>query len=117
MTEQELLAKISAADQALTRSIQALKQASERYLATFPQNVKDRLPAYADAKSNVSAAYYMYPDSVFQPHTEFSFIHILQIIVLPNRTAAERVVQPCITDTIHEDRIRFVEIIIAFYIR
>ena len=60
MTQQELSDKISTAEQALSRSIQALKQASERYLATFPQNVKDGLPAYADAKSNASAAYYMY---------------------------------------------------------
>ncbi len=60
MSNQGLFAELSLAEEALRRSIDALIQASDRYCATFPQSVKDGLPSYADAKSNVSAAYYIY---------------------------------------------------------
>lgn len=60
MPHHELLAEFSSAKSALRRSIEAIVQASDRYCETFPQSVKDGLPSYADAKSNSSAAYYMY---------------------------------------------------------
>ena len=60
MPHQELLAELSSAKSALRRSIEAIVQASDRYCETFPQSVKDGLPSYADAKSNASAAYYIY---------------------------------------------------------
>ena len=60
MSNQELMTELSLAEEALKRSIGALIQASERYCATFPPSVKDGLPSYSDAKSNASAAYYMY---------------------------------------------------------
>ena len=60
MQNQELFRELSDTEDALKRAITALIQASERYCATFPASVKEGLPSYADAKSNVSAAYYMY---------------------------------------------------------
>lgn len=60
MPNTELMHDLSSAEDALKRSIGALIEASDRYCATFPQNVKDGLPSYADEKSNASAAYYMY---------------------------------------------------------
>ncbi|MBQ2999422.1 MAG: hypothetical protein IJD64_03075, partial [Clostridia bacterium] len=55
-----LLAELSSAKSALLRAIEAIVQASDRYCETFPQSVKDGLPSYAEAKTNASAAYYMY---------------------------------------------------------
>lgn len=60
MQSKELLSEVASVKSALYRSIEAILQASDRYCATFPQSVKDGLPFYADAKSNASAAYYMY---------------------------------------------------------
>ncbi|MBO5938566.1 MAG: hypothetical protein J6Q82_03595 [Clostridia bacterium] len=60
MDHQELFVELASAEEALKRSIDALIQASDRYCTTFPQSVKDGLPSYVDAKSNASAAYYMY---------------------------------------------------------
>lgn len=60
MQHQELFSELSSAKATLHRSIEAIVQASDRYCETFPQSVKDGLPSYADAKSNASAAYYMY---------------------------------------------------------
>ncbi len=60
MEHQELFSEFSAAENALRRAIEALIQANERYCTTFPQSVKDGLPSYAEAKSNASAAYYIY---------------------------------------------------------
>lgn len=60
MQNQELFSELASLKAALCRSIEAIVQASERYCETFPQSVKDGLPAYTEAKSNASAAYYMY---------------------------------------------------------
>ena len=60
MPNQELITELSLAEEALRRALSALIEASNRYCATFPQSVKDGLPSYAESKSNVSAAYYMY---------------------------------------------------------
>ena len=60
MTNQELFLELTSTEKAVCRSVEALIQATERYAETFPQSVKNGLPSYTDAKSNASAAYYMY---------------------------------------------------------
>ena len=61
MTDHPTLTKeLTLAENALASAVCALVQATERYCATFPEEVRRGLPSYASSKSNASAAYYMY---------------------------------------------------------
>ena len=65
MTDHPTLAEeITLAENTLASAAYALVQATERYCATFPEEVRRGLPSYASSKSNASAAYYMYASAL-----------------------------------------------------